>query len=161
MSSDAERPVAPDIAIDPAPDPAAIRRRLEEEQARLSGVRDGLQGDLSAESESGSLEELSDVDQHPADTGTETFNRERDLGIAESLDAELAEVAAALGRLDEGTYGRCEACGRPIPAERLDALPATRFCVEDAALASAEAAPGVAPLGRSEDSGLESPGRAL
>lgn len=152
MSSDSDRR---------SPVEADARRRLEEERDRLTGVRDGLQGDLSGESESSSLEELSDVDQHPADTGTETFNRERDLGIAESVDAELAEVEAALERLDEGTYGRCEACGRPIPAERLEARPATRFCVEDAALASAEAAPGVAPLGGTRGSGLEEPGRAI
>ena len=157
MSSDGDLRPAPTGG----PSEAEARRRLEEERARLTGVRDGLQGDLAGESESASLEELSDVDQHPADTGTETFNRERDLGIAESLDGELAEVEAALERLDEGTYGRCVACGRTIPAERLEALPATRFCVEDAALASAEAAPGVASLGGSGGSNLEEPGRAI
>ena len=157
MSSDGDRTPAPTGG----PSETEARRRLEEERTRLTGVRDGLQGDLSGESESGSLEELSDVDQHPADTGTETFNRERDLGIAESLDAELAEVEAALQRLGEGTYGRCVACGRPIPAERLETLPATRFCVEDAALASAEAAPGVASLGGNGGSNLEEPGRAI
>lgn len=42
----------------------------------------------------------------------------------------LEEIDAALRRISEGTYGRCERCGRPIPVARLRALPATRFCVE-------------------------------
>jgi RNA polymerase-binding transcription factor len=41
----------------------------------------------------------------------------------------LEEIDAALVRLDHGSYGICERCGRPIPAERLDILPHTRFCV--------------------------------
>jgi RNA polymerase-binding transcription factor DksA len=79
--------------------------------------------------------ELSSVDQHQADIGTETFNRERDLSILESLEAELSDVEHAMRRLDEGTYGTCEACGRPIGDARLEAMPATRFCVEDQAAA--------------------------
>jgi len=140
---------------------AAARERLLVERERLEVLRNGLRQDLSDESENASLSELSDADQHPADVGTETFNRERDISTLESLDGELADVEAALQRLEQGTYGTCEACGRPISAERLDALPATRFCVEDSELASAEAAPGVAPLGPSGGEALEEPGRAI
>ncbi|MGH9067149.1 MAG: TraR/DksA family transcriptional regulator [Acidimicrobiales bacterium] len=43
--------------------------------------------------------------------------------------AELGEIEDALARLAAGTYGKCEVCGRPIPVERLEALPATRRCV--------------------------------
>lgn len=71
------------------------------------------------------------------------------------------EVEAALERLAAGTYGTCEACGRPISAERLDALPATRFCVDDAELASAEAASGVTPLASPPSGELQDPGRAI
>lgn len=143
---------------------AAVRERLLAERDRLVSLRDGVQSGLADESESSSLGELSDADQHPADVGTETFNRERDVALVESIDGELSDVEAALERLEAGRYGICEACGRPIGAERLDALPATRFCVEDAELAAAEAAPGVVPLvppaaagsrnpaGRSDDS---------
>lgn len=45
-------------------------------------------------------------------------------------EADLADVDAALGRLDDGTYGRCEVCGGPIDDARLSALPATRACAE-------------------------------
>lgn len=69
--------------------------------------------------------------QHQADMGTETFERERDLSILEQVEAELGDVEHALRRLDQGTYGTCDACGGPIGDERLEALPATRFCLVD------------------------------
>ena len=116
------------------------RTRLDEERARLGGLRDDfLEGGLTTESEEESLGELSSADQHQADIGTETFNRERDLSILESVEAELADVEHALARLDDGTYGTCEACGRPIGDERLEALPAARFCLDDQASAEREA----------------------
>lgn len=68
-------------------------------------------------------------DQH-RDQRTEIFERERDISILHSLENEMDEVQAALDRLEEGTYGRCEICGRAIGDERLEASPATRYCVE-------------------------------
>jgi RNA polymerase-binding transcription factor DksA len=116
------------------------RSRLDQEQTRLEGLRDDfLEEGLTSETEQESLSELSSVDQHQADTGTETFNRERDMSILESLEAELADVEHALRRLDEGTYGNCDACGRQIDDARLEAMPATRFCLEDQAAAEQEA----------------------
>lgn len=116
------------------------RERLEGERARLRGLQDDFrQSGLGDESESDSLSELSDVDQHQADVGTETFNRERDLSILEAVEAELDDVEHALRRLDDGTYGRCEACGRAIDDGRLEAVPAARFCLDDQARAESEA----------------------
>ena len=121
-------------------DPDVVRRRLDEENTRLSDIRDRVTEEgLTSETEGESLGELSGADQHQADVGTETFNRERDLSILEQVEAELADVSHALRRLDEGTYGTCEACGKPIGDERLEALPATRFCLEDQAVAEREA----------------------
>ena len=121
-------------------DSEQVRPRLTEERARLEGLRDDFvtQG-LTAESEEDSLSELSSVDQHQADVGTETFHREADLSILERVEAELDEVEHALRRLDDGTYGTCEACGKPIGEARLEAQPAARFCLEDQALAEREA----------------------
>jgi DnaK suppressor protein len=48
--------------------------------------------------------------------------------IARTREA-LGEIDAALDRMDAGTYGRCEACGAPIPSERLEVMPAVRHCV--------------------------------
>src|SRR5436305_14223176 len=117
------------------------RRRLEEERARLEGVRETFADEhLSDESESDSVSELSSIDQHQADLGTETFEREKDISILEQVDAELADVEHALQRLDDGTYGTCELDGKPIPEERLEAQPAARFCVEHQAEAERQAA---------------------
>ena len=115
------------------------RDRLEEERIRLAGLREGFEADgLTSESEEESLGELSSQDQHQADVGTETFNRERDLSILEQVEGELADVEHALRRLDEGTYGFCEACGKPIAEARLEAVPAARFCLADQAVAERE-----------------------
>jgi RNA polymerase-binding transcription factor DksA len=121
-------------------DDTTARQRLVEERARLTEVRSSLGGTgLEQESEQESVAELSSVDQHQADLGTETFEREKDLSILESIEAELADVEHALRRLDEGTYGICEACGKPIDEERLAALPAARLCRDDQERAEGEA----------------------
>ncbi|HEX3623269.1 MAG TPA: TraR/DksA C4-type zinc finger protein [Acidimicrobiales bacterium] len=115
------------------------RKRLAEERARLVGVRATFDDEhLSDQSESDSVGEISSYDQHQADMGTETFEREKDLSILEQVEAELADVEYAIRRLDEGTYGTCEVCGRAIPEERLEALPATRLCLEHQAEAERE-----------------------
>ena len=88
---------------------------------------------LSTSATEAAARELSTVDQHPAEAATETLERELDLGVLQSVEGELREVTAALERLDAGTYGNCEVCGRPIAEGRLEAMPATRYCVEDQA----------------------------
>jgi RNA polymerase-binding transcription factor DksA len=115
------------------------RQRLADERARLDGVKSTFDAEgLTDESESDSLGELSSYDQHQADVGTETFEREKDLSILEQVEAELADVEHALRRLDDGTYGTCEVCGKVIPDERLEAMPAARLCLEHQAEAERE-----------------------
>ncbi len=107
------------------------RQRLADERERLDEVRSTFDAEgLTDQSESDSVSELSSYDQHQADMGTETFEREKDLSILEQVEAERADVEHALRRLDEGTYGTCEVCGKPIPEERLEAMPAARLCLE-------------------------------
>lgn len=115
------------------------RQRLADERARLDGVKSTFDDEgLNDQTESESLGELSSYDQHQADMGTETFEREKDLSILEQVEAELADVEHALRRLDDGTYGTCEVCGKAIPDERLEAMPATRLCLEHQAEAERE-----------------------
>ena len=109
-------------------DPDDARRLLGDERTRLGGLKEEYERTLE-ESEGDNVQELSSYDQHQADAGTETFDRERDLSLLEQVEGELADVEHAMQRLDDGTYGTCEACGEPIPDERLEALPAARFCV--------------------------------
>lgn len=116
-----------------------IRARLLGERERLDETRQAvLSGGDVQEGEAASLGELSTVDQHPAEMGTETFTVERDQSVLEQVASELDDVEAALRRLDEGTYGRCEICSRPIGDARLEAVPATRFCLEHQQMAEKE-----------------------
>jgi DnaK suppressor protein len=119
-------------------DKATARKRLEEERTRLQGIRDGLQREQE-EATSETAGELSSFDQHPGDIGTETFEMEKNVSVLEQVEDELKEVDAAFERLERGEYGRCLACGRPIGDERLEAMPATRYCIEDKAKAEREA----------------------
>jgi RNA polymerase-binding transcription factor DksA len=115
------------------------RKLLGGEHERLTGIRDGLADSIEGETEAESMAELSDNAQHQADVGTETFDRERDLSILEQVEAELADIEHALTRLDDGTYGRCEVCGAAIADDRLEALPAARFCLAHQAAVEADA----------------------
>lgn len=111
-----------------------LKQSLEEHKAELeqhftdNGAEDSLLGDSLILSTG----ELSSVDNHPADAGTETFERSRDLSINTSLAEELTEVEAALQRIEDGTYGICEISKEEIPFERLEAIPYTRYMVEHA-----------------------------
>jgi len=106
-------------------DPEQARKRLQDEKTRVEGLIDNLKDEVGTP-ESDQLSELADYDQHPADVGTETFEREKDLSILEQLESELEELQAALERIDAGTYGIDEVTGEPIVPERLDALPTAR-----------------------------------
>jgi RNA polymerase-binding transcription factor DksA len=119
-----------------------FRELLREEHERLEQVRDAVLEETALPSmpEGSALGELSDVDQHPADVGTETFEREKHASILDATERQLTDVERAQSRLDDGSYGTCEACGRAIPIERLEARPATRFCLEDQQRAEQEAA---------------------
>jgi DnaK suppressor protein len=120
-------------------DSEVARQRLDEERVRLEETKATFDDEhLRDESEDDSISELSSIDQHPADIGSETFEREKDLSILEQVEAELADVEHALRRLEDGTYGICEACGQPIDEARLEALPAARFCLNDQAAAEQE-----------------------
>jgi len=67
---------------------------------------------------------------HMADAATDSFDRDLTLGLASFEQEMLYEVDAALKRLDDGTYGVCELTGRPIPWERLEAIPWTRYSIQ-------------------------------
>ena len=110
-------------------DPEEARRRVEAERERVEGLARHVRAELDDETE-GEQSELADYDQHPADSASETFEREKDLSILEQLEAELLELQAALERIDAGTYGIDEVTGEPIAPERLEALPAARTNVD-------------------------------
>lgn len=101
----------------------AERQRLEIEIANLSSS--GTRGDTF------NTDEMFDVvDQHPADEGSELFEREKNLTLQRTLQGSLELVNQALARMDHGTYGTCDNCGRPIAEKRLRALPEAQYCIE-------------------------------
>jgi DnaK suppressor protein len=68
-------------------------------------------------------DELSDIDQHPADNATELYDDELDEGLADQLREELAALERAEQRVEDGTYGLSIESGEPIPDARLEAVP--------------------------------------
>ena len=67
---------------------------------------------------------------HIADVGTDNYEQEFTLSIAQSGSAILAQIDDALKRIDDGTYGACEDCEKPIPKARLNAIPYANCCVK-------------------------------
>jgi DnaK suppressor protein len=105
------------------------RELLERERVRLLGLKENLI-EATRDAEHGSPGDPS-AGGDIADAGSELFERSLDLSIVEDLDAQLADIGHAIARLGNGSYGSCEACGKPIAAARLSARPATRFCLDD------------------------------
>ena len=113
-------------------DTERFRADLEQARERLQKVIDHHDiGGSSMLEETGELMSSS-ADNHLADTATETYEREMDEGIEEDAREQLRQVESALERIDSGEYGKCEVDGKPIPAERLEAVPWTTLCVEHA-----------------------------
>jgi RNA polymerase-binding transcription factor DksA len=72
---------------------------------------------------------LSDVPLHLADLGTQSFDEEVTLTLLENEEQIIEDINGALARIEQGTFGRCEACRKKISAERLRAVPYARYCV--------------------------------
>ena len=98
------------------------RKRVE---AAIQNLHDEHPGTLAEDSG-----EETAYDNHLADTATETYDRELDYTLEENSEHVLAEIGAALKRIEEGTYGTCTNCDRPIAVERLEALPWATLCID-------------------------------
>lgn len=112
-------------------DQGAMRERLLRERADLEGTVERIRERLAVPQRDSSGD-LSVVDQHPADAASETEARELELARQTMFEAKIALIDEALVRLERGEYGRCVVCGRRIPEERLELVPETPYCVEDA-----------------------------
>jgi RNA polymerase-binding protein DksA len=107
----------------------AFRTRLERDRERLVHARATVNHTSSLLEETGDL--AIGAGDHLADSATETFMRELDDGLGENADHVLAEIDAALQRIDEGSFGTCVVCGGPIGEERLEAVPYATLCIDD------------------------------
>jgi DnaK suppressor protein len=106
-----------------------FRALLERERSRLEHARSAVHHDGSLLEETGDLAIGSG--DHIADSASETYLRELDGGLEENADHILTEIHAALERIEEGTYGLCVTCGKPIATERLEAVPWAARCIDD------------------------------
>ena len=108
-----------------------FRMRLEDERQKVRnaidylhkespGAPDEITGDLA----------MGPGDNHLADIATETVDREIDYTLEGNAEQVLASIDAALERIDEGTYGICQTCGKPISEERLEAIPYATQCID-------------------------------
>lgn len=108
-----------------------IRINLKSEATRLVDLRDDFRS-VEGLNDTQVIEASQDhvgAELHPAEVASEFVQREIDLSMLSKIEGEIDDVQRALAKLDDGTYGTCEACHARIAEARLQALPAARFCV--------------------------------
>lgn len=105
-----------------------IRARLQDEQRRIAAEIAALtEADAQSEADRAGR---AGRGNHMAEDASETFEHEKSLALLQNLHAIEEQVARALVKLDAGTYGTCDECGRPIAAERLEAIPYATLCID-------------------------------
>ena len=102
-----------------------LRSRLESEQKRLNEELEQLEADIRPAEE---RREGSPFGKREEEA-TESFELEKRLALEKRVRGQLAEVAHALQKFEDGTYGSCDSCGQPIDPERLEALPQASLCL--------------------------------
>ena len=98
-----------------------VKQQLVEEQAKLVEQLEQLEA---------SKYESIGYSNHIADDATDALEQAVDLTLKRSAETSLEEVEQALAKLDNGTYGLCEACGTRIDRARLEALPHAQYCLD-------------------------------
>jgi RNA polymerase-binding protein DksA len=111
-------------------DVESFKTRLLEERERTRKAIAYLHEENRATTEDEARELSGGVDNHLADIATHTYDRELDSTLESSEEVHLAHVESALKRIEEGTYGVCANCGKPIQPERLEAMPWVTLCID-------------------------------
>jgi RNA polymerase-binding protein DksA len=107
---------------------AEIRRRLEEERDRLLDEVNTYEDDLA--DSAGDRPEENSHSLHMAESATHTFDREMELTLGENARHALRHIERALEKLENGSYGRCDSCGKRIDEGRLKAVPYAGLCID-------------------------------
>ena len=107
-----------------------FRKLLEACRKKIVGDLNHLEKDSLNLSQRDASGDLSGYSFHIADMATDNFDREFNLGLASSEQQILNQIDEAIRRIDEGTYGVCEICSKPIVQKRLLAVPYARFCIK-------------------------------
>ena len=112
------------------PELSGYKEQLLALRARLRGDVDHMADAALKKSRSEANGDLSSMPIHMADIGSDNFEQEFTLGLIENEEEMLRAIDEALERIDEGSYGKCESCGKPISKERLKAIPHASLCIE-------------------------------
>ncbi len=110
-------------------DPMRAREQLLAEENRLVNQLERLNKSGLRLGAKDSVQELSLYDNHPADAGSETYEREKDLGLKDNIEIMLKKTREAIKRIDQGAWGFCERCGSMIESDRLEVMPMTTLCL--------------------------------
>lgn len=121
------------------------RQRLLEMAARLKKNDSGVASDALRQAGGETSGNLSNVPMHMADMGTDTFEQEMSTSLLTNARQLQTEVAAALDRVEQGSFGKCQQCGCDIAEARLQAVPYTRYCVDCAQNAENDGEAGFQP----------------
>ncbi|WP_100331921.1 TraR/DksA C4-type zinc finger protein [Bacillus xiapuensis] len=105
-------------------------QQVQQLKEELLSQKEQLISSTDIESMQDASGELSAYDNHPADLGTELFERSKDIALQDHEERELAKVQQALQAIEKGTYGKCQICEKEIAYDRLKAMPAAIYCVE-------------------------------
>jgi YteA family regulatory protein len=76
------------------------------------------------------ISELSIIDNHPADMGTEMFDKERNYALIDNEKNIITQIDKAIKRIEDGVYGKCELCGEEIQRERINFMPYVLTCID-------------------------------
>lgn len=109
---------------------AELRKRLLEEREQLERQFAEIEEGSFANPQSEVSGEVS-FDEEYADSGSATFERERDLSLENNIRDLLEKIDHALQRIEDHSYGLCERCGKPIEKARIKALPYASLCIKD------------------------------
>ena len=108
-----------------------IRKRLLEEREELQRQAAEIEESSFGGGQSELAGDLSSFDEEFADAGTATFEREKDLSLTNNIRDLTEKIDHAIELMDQGTYGLCERCGKPIEKARIKALPYATLCIKD------------------------------
>jgi RNA polymerase-binding protein DksA len=109
---------------------AQFKRILLVKRGLLAGNVNRMEDEALRKNRQNASGDLSSIPIHLADIGTDNYEQEFNLGLIETEQATLNEIEEALERIDKRQFGKCVACGGPIPKARLKVKPHAKYCIE-------------------------------
>lgn len=106
-----------------------FKRLLLRRRAQLSGEVEKMAEETLRHNRQDAAGDLSSMPIHMADIASDNFEKELNLDFIQMESAEVRDMDEALARIEQGTFGTCESCDKPIPKARLRAVPHARLCI--------------------------------